>query len=78
MNIRWMELDDVRKQQKMRRDGSNNDYSSLWSDIDDIRKRPADFNCGKIIRVDHKHLLGVVMLCHAKLVCLNKMPSAAC
>ena len=76
MNAGRMVVDEVRQQQLRR--GSSNGSDSFWSEIDQIGSRPAEFNCGKLIRVDHKRLLGVVMLCRAKLVCLDEMPSAAC
>jgi len=51
--------------------------NEFWNSVDEISRRPAEYNRGKLVRVDHKKILGVLMICRAKLYCLTQMMTSA-
>ena len=51
--------------------------SAFWSNVDHLRSQPASFNSGKLVRVDSQRLMGVLLLCRARLHCLRQHMTSA-
>lgn len=64
-------------QSSKRQSASGAENAAFWQSVDSLHRKPVKFSSGKLLKIDSKRIRATLLLCEAKLVCLEKMPNAA-